>query len=136
MRRRGLAIILACAACALPATAAEPYLFDVIKKPAYARALTGLLKGARDLPDWTRRLLNPRGDYVAAPADYVTIEGIRYELFSACKPHACSDSRVEVMFAPNGAQAWAGVSDDGKPITWLGAPGPAQQQAMQGALQP
>jgi hypothetical protein len=130
------AIILACAACTLPAAAADPYLFDAIKKPAYARALTSLLQGAPGLPTWTRNLLNPRGDYVGSPVDYVTVGGTKYELFNACKAHECDSSRVEVMFAPNGARAWVGVYEAGKPITWLGAPSPAQQDAMKGALQP
>jgi hypothetical protein len=39
-------------------------------------------------------------------------------------------------FAPAGTQAWAGVHEEGKPITWLGAPSLAQQEAMAGALQP
>jgi hypothetical protein len=135
MRPLGWAIILASAAYALPATAADPYLFDVVKKPAYARALTSLLQGAR-LPSWTHNLLSPRGDYVGSPVDDVTIAGTRYELFNACKAHECDSSRVEVMFSPNGTQAWAGVYEAGKPITWLGAPSPAQQEAMKGALQP
>jgi hypothetical protein len=135
---RGLrsAIILACTACALPAMAADVYLFDVVKKPAYARSLKSVLQGAKDLPSWTGNLVRTRGDYVGAPVDYVTVEGIKYELFNACKAHACDDNRVEVMFAPNGAQAWAGVYQAGKPITWLGAPSAAQQDAMKGALQP
>ena len=136
MHRLRWVIIVACAAYAAPATAADPYLFDVIKKPAYARALTSLLQGARGLPDWTRNLLSPRGDYVGSTVDYVTVAGTRYELFNACKAHECDTSRFEVMFAPNGAQAWAGVSDGGKPIIWLGAPSPAQQEAMVDALEP
>ena len=136
MRNLRWAIILAAAAYALPAAAADPYLFDVIKKPAYARALTSLLQGAPGLPSWTRKLLSPRGDYVGSPVAYVTVAGTRYELFNACKAHDCDSSRVEVMFSPNGAQAWAGVYEAGRPITWLGAPTPAQQQAMTGALQP
>ena len=136
MRKLRWAIILASTVCALPAAAADPYLFDVIKKPAYARALTSLLQGASGLPGWTRNLVNPRGDYVGSPVHHVTIAGTRYELFNACKAHECDSSRVEVMFAPNGTQAWAGVYEAGKPITWLGAPGSAQQEAMKGALQP
>jgi Inhibitor of vertebrate lysozyme (Ivy) len=136
MRRLRWAIILACTTCAMPAAAADVYLFDVIKKPAYARSLKGLLQSTKDLPFWTPNLLSTRGDYVGTPVDYVTVGGVKYELFNACKPHQCDDSRVEVMFAPNGAQAWAGVYQDGKPIIWLGAPSLSQQAAMQGALQP
>ena len=136
MRSLRWAIILAAAACGLPAAAADPYLFDVVKKPAYARALTSLLQGAPSLPSWTRNLLSARGDYVGSPVAYVTVGGTRYELFNACKAHECDSSQVEVMFSPNGAQAWAGVYEAGRPITWLGAPSPAQQAAMKGALQP
>jgi Inhibitor of vertebrate lysozyme (Ivy) len=117
MRRLRWAIVLACMAYALPPAAADVYLFDVIKKPAYARSLKGLLRGAKDLPFWTPNLLSTRGDYVGTPVDYVTVGGVKYELFNACKAHQCDDSRVEVMFAPNGAQAWAGVYQAGKPIT-------------------
>jgi hypothetical protein len=88
------------------------------------------------LPEWTRNLVRTRGNYVAAPVAYVSIGGMQYEMFNACKPHECADSRVQVMFAPAGTQAWAGVHEEGKPITWLGAPSLAQQEAMAGALQP
>jgi hypothetical protein len=136
MRRLRWVILLAAAAYALPAAAADPFLFDVVKKPAYSRSLTSLLQGAGGMPNWTRNLVSPRGDYVGSPVDYVTVGGTRYELFNACKAHECDSSRVEVMFSPNGTQAWAGVYEAGKPITWLGAPSPAQQEAMKGALQP
>jgi hypothetical protein len=136
VRRLRCAIILGSAVFALPAVAADPYLFDVVKKPAYSRSLIALLQGARGLPDWTRNLLSPRGDYVGSPIAYMTVAGTRYELFNACKAHDCDSSRVEVMFSPNGTRAWAGVYEAGKPIVWLGAPSPAQQEAMKGALQP
>ncbi len=136
VRRLCRALILAGAACALPATAADVYLFDAVKKPAYARSLRGLLQGARGLPGWTRNLLSARGNYVGTPAEYVTVEGTQYELFNACKAHECADSRFEVMFSPGGTQAWAGVYESGRPIIWLGAPSPAQQAAIKGPLQP
>jgi hypothetical protein len=136
LRKLRWAIVLVCAAWTLPATADMIYLADVIKLPAYASALTKLLRSARGLPEWTRELARPRGDYVGVPLELATIGATTYELFNACKPHECADSRVEVMFAPDGARAWAGVYEDGKPITWLGAPNLAQKKAMEGALQP
>ena len=99
MRRLHWAIVVACAAYALPAAAADPYLFDVIKKPAYSRALTSLLQSAHGLPGWTRNLLSPRGDYVGSTVDYVTVAGTRYELFNACKAHDCDSSRVAASSA-------------------------------------
>jgi hypothetical protein len=138
MRRLGWAIILLGSAYALPAMAADVYLSDLIKKPAYARSLKALLKDAKepDFPFWLPALLSTRGDYVSAPVEYVTIGGTSYGLINACKPHQCDDSRIEVMFAPNGTQAWGGVYQFGKPIVWLGAPNVEQQAAMTPPLQP
>jgi hypothetical protein len=69
MRKLRRAVVLACLASAFPAAAADPYLFDVIKQPACARALTGLLQGARGLPEWTRNLVRTRASYVGTPVD-------------------------------------------------------------------
>ncbi len=73
---------------------------------------------------------------MAAPAEYQTIVGTRYELFNGCKAHDCADNRIEVMFAPNGTQAWGAILIDGKTITYLGGPSPAQQSALKAAVQP
>jgi hypothetical protein len=143
MTRRALAVGLAgllilggaCAACSI-AAAADTYLGDAIKTPSYSRAVTNLLKGSGSLPSSTRQVLSTRGDYVGSTVDHVTVEGIRYELYHACKPHDCGDNALEVMFAPNGAQAWGALKENGNSISYLGAPSPAQQSALKGALQP
>jgi hypothetical protein len=136
MRSLGRVVILACIACASPAQAADVYLFDAMKKPAYARALASLLEGRQSLPSWTQNLLSPRGDYVGTPAEYGSIEGDPFEVFSACKAHECDTNRAVVMFFANGTRAWAGVYVAGKPIIWLGAPDPSRQAAMTRRLQP
>ena len=136
MRQLCLGFMLACTACSVAVAAGDTYLTDVMKKPSYSRALTNLLKQSRSLPVWTRQLLKTSGDYVGTPVDYVTIDGTRYELFGTCKTHDCGDNRLEVMFAPNGTQAWGGVLKDGKSVIYLGAPSPAQQSALEPALQP
>jgi hypothetical protein len=127
---------MTCATVSVTAAAAEVYLADAIKSPAYAQALARLLKSGGHLPEWTNQLTNRRGDYVGTPVDHVTIAGTRYELFNACKAHDCGDNRIEVMFAPNGTQAWAAILIDGKTVTFLGAPSPAQQSALKTAVQP
>src|SRR5262245_33009452 len=80
MRRLGWAIILLGTAYALPAMAADVYLFDLIKKPAYAHSLKALLKDAKEpeFPFWLSKLLSTRGDYVSVPIEYVTIGGTQY----------------------------------------------------------
>ena len=121
--------------CSIVLASNDIYLTDAIKNSAYARSLSNLLKGSRDLPSWTKQTLKVSGDYVGDPMVSSTVDGIRYELFTACKPHDCSDSLLEVMFTPNGAQAWAAFAETGKPILFLGAPSAAQQSALKAALQ-
>jgi hypothetical protein len=113
----------------------DVYLTAAIKKPAYARSLSNLFKGSRHLPAWTKQALKASGDYVGDPMTNSTIDGVRYELFTTCKPHDCSDSRFEVMFAQNGVQVWAAYAETGKPMVFLGTPSAAQQAALRSALQ-
>ena len=124
------------AAFSVTAAAAEMYLADAIKSPPYAQALAKLLKSGGHLPEWTNELLKQRGNYVGTPVTHVTVAGARYDLFSACKAHDCADNRIEVMFAPKGTRAWAAIMIDGKNVTYLGTPNPAQQSALKAAVQP
>jgi hypothetical protein len=135
MRRPILAFALVLAACA-GAAAADSYLADAVRKPAYAAALKSLLAGAPRLPAWTQEVVRPRGNYVGTPATVATVEGTRYELYHACKAHDCGDNQLEVMFAPSGARAWGAVIVDGGPIAYLGSPSPARQAALKAALAP
>ncbi len=136
MRTLLRALLLTFATASVAAAAGDVYLADAIKSPAYAQALTRLLKSAGHLPEWTNELTNRRGNYVGTPVDHVTIAGTRYELFNACKAHDCADNRIEVMFAPNGTQAWGAILIEGKSVSYLGAPSPAQQSALKAAVQP
>src|ERR1700749_1747429 len=98
MRRLRWAFIFLCAACSIAAAANDIYLADVIKKPAYAKALTALLKSSGELPSWTTEVLKTRGDYVGPPVSSAPGAGTRYEMFGTCKTHDCGDNRLEVMF--------------------------------------
>jgi Inhibitor of vertebrate lysozyme (Ivy) len=135
MRRLAWAFIFVCAAHAGVLAASDTYLTDAIKNPSYARALTKLFGDSPGLPSWTQQVLKTSGDYVGTPATFATIAGAKYELFHACKAHDCTGNELEVMFAPNGAQAWGALIDNGKPVSYLGAPSPAQQSALKSALQ-
>jgi hypothetical protein len=134
MRKLYLAFMLVCAVCSIAVAADAPYLTDAMKNPSYSRALTNLLKSSRSLPSWTKQILKASGDYVGTPVTYSTVDGIKYELFNACKAHDCADNQLEVMFAPGGTQAWGAVMTNGNSIAYLGTPSPAQQSALQAAL--
>lgn len=135
MRQISRALILLCAAYSSATAANQIYLTDAIKNPAYLRSLTGLLKSAGKLPSWTRQVLKTSGNYVGTAVAYSTVDGIRYELFYACKPHDCGNNGMELMFAPHGAKVWAAMVEDGKSVTYLGSPNAAQQAALKGAFQ-
>lgn len=120
--------------CTLAAAAEPPYLIDVIKKPSYLHALTALLKSAPKLPSWTRQVLSPSGNYVGTPATDATVGSGKYELFFTCKAHDCDQNNLEIMFAPDGTQAWGELVVNGRSPTYLGAPNAAQQAALAAAL--
>lgn len=134
MRQLYCALVLTCAVCSNAAAANQAYLTDAIKNPAYLRSLTSLLKNAGKLPSWTRQVLKTSGNYVGTPVAYSTVDGIRYELFYACKPHDCDNNGMELMFAPHGAKVWAAMVQDGKSVTYLGTPNGAQQAALKEAF--
>lgn len=135
MRQIYRALVLLCAACSSAAAANQTYLTDAIKNPAYLRSLTNLLKNSRKPPSWTRQVLKTSGNYVGTPVVYSTIDGVRYELFYACKAHDCGNNAMELMFAPHGAKAWAAMVEDGKSMTYLSSPSAAQQAALKKAFQ-
>lgn len=123
-----MVLISMCVVC-LPAMAEDPYLSDMIKKPAYAQALKTLLDHAGKLPDWTGEVLKPKGDNVQSPVKYGSIGGTTYELFFNCESQNCNRSQLEVMYAPDGTQAWGALFQEGK-ISYLGAPSEAQQKVL------
>jgi hypothetical protein len=135
MRRFRWVFVFAAATWTMAAAADGVYLADAIKQPPYALALTNMLASVPHMPSWTGQVIKPAGDYVGNPATYATIDGVKYELFNTCKAHDCADNKLEVMFSPNGAQAWGALVDGGKPIAYLGGPTPAQQSALKAALQ-
>jgi hypothetical protein len=135
MRRLLWIVLAACAACSTASAENDVYLTDAIKNQIYAQTLSNLLKESPGLPPWTQQTLKPTGDYVGVPRTFTTAGSTNYELFNSCKPHACSDNQLVIMFAPNGTQAWAAYAETGKPVIFLGVPSAEQQSALKAALQ-
>jgi hypothetical protein len=131
MRRVVLALVLACAPC-FDAQAEDPDLSDALKRPAYKTAWNAMLKGQK-IPGWLTKFAR-NGDGVTTPSVFVEIDGERYEADHVCKPHDCDTDQFEVLFAPEGKQAWGALVASGKPPRFFGAPNPKQMQALQGQL--
>jgi len=131
-RRFRWLLVTMCVVCS-PAMAADIYMSDIIKKPAYARALKSLLDHAGNLPSWTREVLKPKGSNVEGPATHAVIDGITYDIFFNCENQNCGESALVVMFAPNATQAWGALNQEGT-VSYLGAPSNAQQAVLKDAL--
>ncbi|ULK99368.1 Ivy family c-type lysozyme inhibitor [Bradyrhizobium sp. I71] len=129
VRWTAIGLVMLCMAC--PPARAIGYLSGVLQKPAYVQSLGTLLGNA---PSWTKEILKKNGRYVSGLRFHEEIAGTRYELFDMCVRVAkCIDTSIVVMFAPNGTQAWAGLSEKGV-ISFLGAPSDAQQAALKRQL--
>jgi Inhibitor of vertebrate lysozyme (Ivy) len=134
MQRQLRWVLVMMCAISSPVIAADPNLSDVIKKPAYARTLRSLLDHAGNLPSWTRDVLKPKGDNVEAPATHAAINGTAYEVYFSCESQNCSNSKLALMFASNGTQAWGELFNEGT-ISYLGAPSEAQQAVLKKAME-
>lgn len=103
------------------------YLSGVLQKPAYVQTLTNLLDKA---PSWTRKILKKYGPYEGGWRFTEEIDGTSYEIFNLCvQAPKCFDAAIVLMFAPNGAQAWAGLREKGVK-SYLGNPSEAQQAVL------
>ncbi len=127
------AVIVCASLASLSAAAAEAYLFDVMKQPAFRKAYVAMLAGARHLPSWLDEITG-KGDYVATPEADVTINGTRYRLFHACKAHDCAGHELEVMFSADAARAFGLLIDGDHPMRWFGQPDAPQKAALQKAI--
>jgi hypothetical protein len=119
---------------ALPAVADDPYLFDVMKQPAYRKAYVTMLAGATHLPSWLGQITHG-GNYVATPVTKATVGGTSYSFFHACKAHDCAGHELEVMFTPDASKAYGLVIDGNSAKRWLGVPDSDQQAALLKAQQ-
>jgi hypothetical protein len=133
------ALAIICRICS-PAIAVEsrmlePWLSDVVRKPAYAQALKRLLDQNPNIPSWTREALKPTGTstMIGTPRLHVNIGGIAYEMFKGCMPYNCFVSELVLIFTPNGTQAWGALVDKG-PVTYLGAPSDEQASWLRGSF--
>jgi Inhibitor of vertebrate lysozyme (Ivy) len=122
------------AALLITPAAADEFLFDAMKKPAYRKAWDTMMRGAKDLPPWLGQISH--GDnYVTAPATSETVGGARYSFFNACEAHNCADSKIEVAFSADGSRAFGMLAVDDKPPRWFGAPDAAMQAALTKSMQ-
>ncbi len=130
LRRLVLAVLLLAAPAAYAADDG-PYLFDLLKQPAYLASWKAMLKGEQ-VPAWVASYAKTF-DGPSSPSKTVTVGGQAYMLGWVCKAHDCGDNQLHVLFAPQGKQAW-GLLVSGSNQKWLGRPDAGIQAAITGNM--
>ncbi|WP_377295851.1 Ivy family c-type lysozyme inhibitor [Rhizobium sp. SGZ-381] len=101
------------------------YLHEVIaSSPAHEATLRQLLRPAPKLPSWVRNMVATTR-YVSGASEAVEVDGQPFELFGACLPRQCAESRMRLVFSPDGRQAMALIADARDGEILLGSPPPA-----------
>lgn len=120
---------------------AQVYLFDLLQRPDFAKALQAL-PGAQALPDWVGK------GGTATPVQTVQVDGKPMLLASACKPHNCPSERVALLYdsqnhamwglfaqRPDSVPATVDPADDSRDkLSWLGAPDAPRKALLHEAL--
>lgn len=110
------------------ASAAEIYLFDLLRRSQYRRSYNAMLSLAPEAPKWiayySKTLNGP-----SQPAQDIKADGETYLLADVCKVHDCLDYKLQVVFAVDGRQAWGRIYENGS-TTWIGHPSPALRKAV------
>ncbi|MDF2116305.1 Ivy family c-type lysozyme inhibitor [Roseiarcaceae bacterium H3SJ34-1] len=114
------------------AFAADEYLFDTLKKPAYRKVWNAMLAREKNIPPWIISFSNTYNG-VASPVQNVTVGGKTYLSGYVCKPHDCADNALAVLFDNNGASV-SGVVKQGGKLRYLGAPDAAIKAALDDAV--
>ncbi|WAC27875.1 Ivy family c-type lysozyme inhibitor [Ancylobacter sp. SL191] len=112
---------------AVPAMAEEGrYLFNVVKTDPYRSAFNRMIAALRKTEPWL-------DNGVTAPSVTVVARGLRFEVFSICQPHNCSDNHMQVLFSPDSTRAY-GVLMTPNGARVFGGPNAAQLQALASAF--
>lgn len=128
---RAVVIALLLATSSVQALAVDapkgPVLADLMKQPANRAAWYGMFAGETPpqwVDDYAKSLDGPPTPSIALEAN-----GQIYTLAFTCKPNACGDNQLFVLFSPGGAKAW-GLLVTGNEKTWFGAPDQTIQDAI------
>lgn len=109
------------AACGAEAQSGRFLQQVVAGSESHQSNLQALLRGARSLPSWVRNMLStPR--YVSGASRAVTVDGKPAELFGACLAGKCAQSRLRVLFLPEGKALSLRVDDAQLGEVLLGSP--------------
>jgi hypothetical protein len=106
-----------------------PYLFDLLKRPAFRSSFDALFANERNVAEWIV-VFQKTGNGVCGPSKRVQAGGAVYLAADVCKPRDCGDNHLQVLFSENGSRATALLrSPQGQ--RWFGMPGPQERALLQ-----
>lgn len=104
-----------------------PYLFDLLKRPAFRKSFDALFAGERNVDEWIVAF-QKTDNGVCGPSKRLQADGTVYVVADVCKPRDCGDNHLIVLFNENGSRATALLrSPRGQRL--FGTPGP-QERAL------
>jgi hypothetical protein len=104
-----------------------PYLFDLLKRPAFKTSFDALFAGERNVDEWIG-VFRRTNNGVCGPSRRLQASGAVYIVADVCKPHDCGDNMLNVVFTENGSRATALLRSP-RGQRWFGTPGP-QERAL------
>lgn len=84
---------LCCTGVSFTALAETPTLSSLVASPQGGAAFAQLI-AHQHLPDWIKK------GGVESPMQQVTLKGITYQVYSACKPHDCASENFALIYSP------------------------------------
>jgi hypothetical protein len=127
-----LASVLFTAATPVLAQDVGKPMANLLKQPAYVSAWQNMMAGETP-PEWIIEYAKTL-DGPPTPVIPVELDGEVYMLGFTCKPNACEQHQLFVLFAPGGRDAWGLLAEEPAGIAWLGRPNERIQDALTAAL--
>ncbi|WP_439575668.1 Ivy family c-type lysozyme inhibitor [Phreatobacter sp.] len=100
------AIATGVATGSLPAQEPLPGIDVLLQRPAFKQAWDGVFRRERNIDRWVH-VFGGGGEGTVLPTRAIERDGVRYLAGAVCRPQACEDNRLFVLFRDDGSQAWA-----------------------------
>jgi hypothetical protein len=101
----------------------DPYLFDLMDVPNYKASWDKMISSDNRVDSWLQTFSQTL-DGVASPNKSIKLsDGASYTFGSVCKPHECGSNFLNVLFAPDGSNAWGYYLSE-EEVFFLGNPTP------------
>ncbi|KAF0132624.1 MAG: lysozyme inhibitor [Xanthobacteraceae bacterium] len=116
---------------AIPVASAQqplPGLDDLLKRPAFKEAWDKVFRRERNIDRWVH-VFGGGGEGTVQPTRAIARDGVSYLVGVVCRPQACEDNRLFVLFREDGSQAWARWVGKDLALTY-GQPTPAMRALL------